>query len=68
MTEQKFLKLLKQHIFNKHGTQSAAATHWGLSNAYVSLVVNGVKTPSDVILKDMGLKVKRETIRTYSKA
>ena len=67
MNEIKFLKLLKAHIFSNHGTQSAAAIHWGVSNNFVSLVVNGIKAPNDVILSDLGYTVKKQTIRTYTK-
>ena len=67
MTESKFLKLFKAHIFNKHGTQSAAAEYWGVSNNFVSLVVNGVRRPNSDMLNDMGLTLKSETVKTYKK-
>lgn len=68
MTESKFLKLFKLHIFNTHGTQAAAAEHWNVSNNFVSLVVNGVRKPTDKMLKDAGIKLKVETIKKYSRA
>ena len=67
MTEVKFLKLLKTHIFTNHGTQAAAAKHWGVSDNFMSLVVNGVRVPNTEMLQDMGFTAKRQTIRTYTK-
>ena len=67
MNELKFLKLLKAHILSTHGTQSAAAIHWGVSNNFVSLVVNGIKPPNEKILSDLGYTFKKQTIRTYTK-
>ena len=68
MQEAKFLKLFKAHIFNEHGTQSAAAEHWGVSDNFMSLVVNGVRVPNKAMLNDMGFTAKRQSIRTYTKA
>ena len=68
MTESKFLKLLKLHIFNTHSTQAVAAIHWKVSNNFVSLVVNGVRKPTDQMLKDVGIKLKIVTIKKYSRA
>lgn len=72
MTEAKFLKLFKEHIFYNHGTQAAAAEHWGVSVNFVSLVVNGIRVPNSGMLGDMGVVAKKEvikqTIRTYTKA
>ena len=68
MTESKFLKLLKLHIFNTHSTQAEAARHWKVSNNFVSLVVNGVRRPTERMLEDVGIKLKVVTIKKYSRA
>lgn len=65
MTEDKFLKLLRRHIFNNYGTQRAAAKHWGLSDAAVSYMVLGHRRPAKVILDDMKFKI--ETVTTYKR-
>ena len=68
MTESKFLKLFKLHIFNTHSTQAEAAIHWKVSNNFVSLVVNGVRKPTDQMLKDVGINLKVVTIKKYTRA
>lgn len=68
MTESKFLKLFKLHIFNTHGTQAEAAIHWKVSNNFVSLVVNGVRKPTDRMLEDAGIKLKVVTTKKYTRA
>lgn len=67
MTEVKFLKVLKTHIFNNYGTQSAAAREWGVSCNYVSLLVNGIRSPNKEILDEMGYQVKKRSIKIYEK-
>ena len=67
MTKSKFLTLFKQHIFSTHGTQAAAAEHWNVSNNFVSLVVNGVRKPSEQMLKDAGVKLTVKTITKYTR-
>lgn len=60
---EKFLKALKQYIFSNHGTQTAAAAHWGCSNNLVTLVVTGQRKPNEKMLSDCGYQI----IETYKK-
>lgn len=64
MTEQKFINLLKQHIFNNHGTQAEAARHWQVSANFVSLLVTGQRLPTRQMLDDMGLEILKTTTTT----
>lgn len=67
MNTGEFLTSFKQHIFSKHGTQSAAATHWRVSNNFVSLVVTGQRVPNSQMLSDMGMKIVKTTTVKYRK-
>jgi len=68
MTEDKFLKLFRAHIFDAHGTQDAAANHWGVSGNLVSLIVRGLRPPSERMLRDAGYKRSVARTVTYKKA
>lgn len=63
--EQEFLADLRAHIARKYVTRKIAAMHWGMSDSYLSLVVNGSRPPSQKILKDMGYQ--RQKIVSYTK-
>lgn len=65
MTQDKFLKLLRRYIFNNFGTQTAAAKHWKLTDAQMSLIVNGIKLPTESILNEMKFKV--DTVTTFKR-
>ena len=67
MTQAKFLKLLKAHIFEKHGTQTAAADHWGTTSNRISLIVNGIRAPTEEMLSDMGVSMTKETKVTFKR-
>lgn len=47
---------LRVHIVSKYRTQSEAAKHWGVSDAYVSRIIRGHSEPTDVMLEEIGLK------------
>jgi len=46
---------LGAHIKHKYVRQKAAALAWGVSDAFVSAVLNGKKRPTEAILADAGL-------------
>jgi hypothetical protein len=46
---------LRAHVARKYGKQKHAAAAWGVSNAFVSSVLSGRKTPTEQILADAGL-------------
>lgn len=47
---------LRAHIARKYGKQKGAAVAWGVSSAYVSLVLSGIKPPNETMLADAGFK------------
>lgn len=56
--------LLREHIRHRYGSQAEAGRIWGLSAAFVNMVLLGHKLPNDVMLAEVGL----ERIVTYRKA
>lgn len=48
--------LLATHIAHKYRTQASAAKAWGVSPAFVSMVIRGTKLPTAAILADAGLR------------
>jgi hypothetical protein len=55
---------IRAHIARKYKTQLAAAEAWGLSPAFVNMVLNGKKSPSPKMLEDAGLE-RVEPVVTY---
>jgi hypothetical protein len=49
-------KLLRAHIRDRYITQSAAAEAWGVSKTVVSDVLARHRSPSGVMLDDLGLE------------
>lgn len=47
---------LRGHIAKKYKTQSAAASAWKLSPAFVNLVLAGKKEPNPRMLADVGIE------------
>lgn len=47
---------LRAHIARKYRTQHAAAKAWGVSQQYLSRVMNGTSLPTPEILAEMGIK------------
>lgn len=56
---------LRVHIARKYKTQFAAAKAWGISPAYVSMILKGSKNPTSAMLEEMGYTKVTET--TYKK-
>lgn len=54
------IKLIRSEAA-KHGTQKALADHLGISDAYLSDVLNGRKDPGEAILGPLGV----ERVVTY---
>lgn len=48
---------VRMHIAKKYRTQSAAATAWGCSPAYVSAVLSGRKMVPDYMANEAGYKL-----------
>jgi hypothetical protein len=63
MNQEKFCEALRLHIVKKHGRQSAAAKAWGVSGGFVSMVLRGKKTPTETMLKEIGLKRVQPEVR-----
>jgi hypothetical protein len=51
---------VKRHIRRRYKTQVAAARAWGVTPAFVNMVVQGIKNPTEIMLQEMG--VLRKTI------
>jgi transcriptional regulator with XRE-family HTH domain len=56
MKEQDLIKKLKGHIYSEYGSARAFAREVGLSNTYISQVLNGDKPLTDTILAHVGFK------------
>lgn len=56
MTPVRMREKLSRLIEKKYGSQMAAARAWGYTQSYVSAVVVGRRTPSQVILAELGLR------------
>lgn len=56
-----------QKRIDAFGSQSAYAEFLGVSDAMVSLVVNGRKKPSKLMLDDLGYEKVRVSTYTYTK-
>lgn len=57
MTKDEFCEALRVHIAIKHKRQAVAAKEWGVSEAYVSQVLRGKKSPTEAMLSDSGFKI-----------
>ena len=66
MKEQDIIKELKLHIFMIYETKSVYAKHKGVSEAYVSMVLNGKKHIPQSMLDDIGIKKERVVTFEYS--
>lgn len=53
--------VLRNHIRRTHRTQNIAARAWGVTPAFVSMILNGHKAATDAILAEAGL----ERVVTY---
>ena len=67
MKEQDIIKALKLHIFMVYETKSVYAEKKGVSEAYVSMVLNGKKHIPQSMLDDIGIQKKRVVSFKYSK-
>ena len=56
MTQEKFLEELRVFIARKYKTLAAASEAWECTPQLVSAVVNGRRTPSFIMLEDMGIE------------
>lgn len=65
MNQETFLKKLQRFIDNNFESQTAAASHYKCSSAYISAVCRGVSPPPKSILKEMGYT--REKVVTYKR-
>lgn len=63
LTANQVRALLRTHIAHCYGSQAEAARRWGLSTAFVSAVLSGVKSPNSVMLAELGLE--RVVLVTY---
>ena len=62
MTQERFLAYLRETIRKRyHGSQTAAAKQWGISQAYLSDVLRGNRKPGQSILEQLGF----ERIESY---
>lgn len=67
MREQDFLNVMRGFIVNTHeGSQAAASIAWGVSPQYVSMVVNGRKPPTALMLQDMGFARHKSVVTTIT--
>lgn len=55
LTHERMREEIFKFIIQKHGSQKAAAEHWGVSPSFVSQVVTGGKFPNAAMLRDIGL-------------
>jgi predicted XRE-type DNA-binding protein len=65
MSEQKFLKILREYI-RKAGSQKAAAEKLGVSQPYICDLLAGNRQPGEKILSQFGLK--KEVVFVKDKA
>lgn len=47
---------IRSVVFAKYRTQRAAGAAWGVSQAFVSQVIKGERSPTELMLKDAGIK------------
>lgn len=48
---------VRKYIERVHKTQAAAAAHWGVSPAFVSAVLSGLKMMPDYMANDAGYEI-----------
>ena len=65
MSETDFKDVVWDYITKTYGSQARAARHWGVSDAYISAVVSGKKTPPKWLLKEMGYRKERTVTETF---
>lgn len=53
---------LRSHIARFHKTQKAAAAWWGCSGAFLSQVLSGKKSPTNVMLREAGFARVEEAV------
>jgi antitoxin component HigA of HigAB toxin-antitoxin module len=56
------IERLRRYLESQELTQAAFAEQMGVSEAYVSLVMNGKRAPNSEMLKVLGLKVRKELV------
>ena len=47
-------KVLRRHVERTYKTHREAADNWSVSPSYLSAVLNGKRTPTAAMLKDVG--------------
>ena len=65
MSETDFKDVIWDYITKTYGSQARAARHWDVSDAYISAVVSGRKTPPKWLLKEMGYRKQRIVTETF---
>jgi len=45
------------HIQSVHGTQAAAARHWGITPTFVTTVTSGRRAPTDRMMREAGIEL-----------
>jgi len=65
MSETDFKDVVLDYITKTYGNQARAARHWGVSDAYISAVASGKKTPPKWLLKEMGYRKERMVTETF---
>lgn len=63
MTKDEVIKKLKGFIYSEYGTAKNYADHNGVSSAFVSAVLTGIRAPSKYMLDD--ISVIKEVKTTY---
>lgn len=66
MTSDELREKLRAHINKNYGSMAEAGRTWGVSTAFVSMVVSGSKRPNQAMLDDMGFE-RVEVQDTYRK-
>lgn len=68
MTQQvDILEELRAHIARKYKRQIRAAEAWGVTPAFVSLVLQGKKKPNATMLEDVGFEAVQSPVRYVRK-
>jgi hypothetical protein len=56
MSENEIADEILHHVLKRYGTKEKAAQAWGVSTAFVSMVTNGKKRPTQAILSEVGYR------------
>jgi antitoxin component HigA of HigAB toxin-antitoxin module len=62
------IERLRSYLESQELTQAAFAEKMGVSEAYVSLVLNGKRAPNADMLKVLGLRVRKQLIYERARA